>query len=59
VEGSCFGPTVADGDLDQQVFRGHLGVFDEDVEVAVAVEDAGVDELVFELIPRAPAIRPH
>ena len=36
-----------------------LGVFDDDVEVAVLVEDPGVYELVLEVLARAPRIRLH
>ena len=43
-------------DLHQDVFRAGLGVLHEDVEVAVVVEDAGVEELVLHLVPRPPAV---
>ena len=36
-----------------------LGVLDEDVEVAVVVEDAGVEQLVLHLVAGAPAVRLH
>src|SRR6516165_11048034 len=39
-------PPVADRDPDQDVLRASLGVFDEDVKVAVLVEDAGVEQFV-------------
>jgi hypothetical protein len=42
----CLGPAVADRDAHLQVLRIDLGVLDEHVEVAVLVEDAGVDQLV-------------
>ena len=41
---------IADADLDQDVGRPLLGVFDEDIEVTVAVEDAGVDQLVLHVL---------
>src|SRR6516162_268860 len=50
------GPAIVDRNLDQNIFRPILGVFDEDVEVAVVVEDAGVEQLVLELIPAAAAV---
>ena len=40
------GPAVGHRDLHQQIFAVDLGVLDEHVEVAIAVEDAGVDQLV-------------
>ncbi|OPY90220.1 MAG: hypothetical protein A4E73_02606 [Syntrophaceae bacterium PtaU1.Bin231] len=46
-------------DSDEDVFRGGLGVFHEDVEVAVAVEDAGVEELVLHLVPGTPLVGVH
>ncbi len=45
-------PAIVDRDADQHVFRAFLRVFDEHVEIPVVVEDAGVDELVLELLPR-------
>ena len=42
-------------DRDQDVVRAGLRVLDDDVEVAVVVEDAGVEELVLRLLTRAPA----
>jgi hypothetical protein len=44
-----------DRDLDQDVLRALLGVLEEDVEVAVVVEDAGVEQLVLELLPATAA----
>jgi hypothetical protein len=48
---------VVDGHTDQEVLRAFLRVFQEDVEVAVVVEDPGVEELVFELLPRPLPVR--
>ena len=45
-------PAIVDGDADQHVLRTRLGVLDEHVEVAVAVEDAGIEQLVLELLAR-------
>jgi len=41
-----FGATVADGDLDQDVLRLGLGIFDEDVKVPAFIEDAGVERFI-------------
>src|SRR5262245_39356142 len=57
VQQSGFKPAIVDADPDQHVFRGCLGILDDDVEIAVVVEDASVEELVLELVPRAPPIR--
>ncbi len=49
-------PAVVDGDADGHVLGRHLGVFDEDVEVAVVVEDAGVEELELRAAAAAPLV---
>ena len=49
-----FRTAVVDGDLDQDILRGRLGVLDEHVKVAVLVEHAGIDQLILEVLP-APA----
>ncbi len=48
---------VVDRHLDQDVLRSRLRVLEEDVEVPVVVEDPRVEELVLELLPRAPPVR--
>lgn len=53
VEGGFVGAPVVRGDLDQHVLGAVFGVFDEDVEVAVLVEDAGVEQLVLEFAAAA------
>ena len=40
---------VMHGDPDQHVFRISLGVLDEDIEVAIFIEDAGVEQFVLHL----------
>jgi hypothetical protein len=40
---------IRHADLDQDVFRRLLSVFDEYVEIAVLIEDSCVDQLVFRL----------
>ena len=47
---------VGDGDLDQDVFGRGLRVLHEHVEVAVVVEDAGIEQLVLEVGPAAPLV---
>ena len=56
MEGGRFGAAIEGGNLDQHVLGGGLGIFDGDVEVAVVVEDAGVDQFVFEIRARAMAV---
>ena len=46
-------------DPHQDVFRTGFGILHEDVEVAVVVEDAGVEQFVLHLVPRAAAVRLH
>ncbi len=48
--------TVADGDADQHVLGCRLRILDEHVEVAVAVEHAGVEQFVLGLVPAAAAV---
>ena len=45
-----FRTAVMNGDLDQNVFGIGLGVFDKHIEVAVVVEDAGVEKFVLHLL---------
>ncbi len=59
VQFGLFRPPVDGGDVHQEVFRAAFGVLDEDVEIAVAVEDAGVQELILQLVPIAPPVRLH
>src|SRR5271170_3533382 len=50
------GASIADADFNQQIVGRRLRVFNKDVEVAVVVENAGVQQLVFLLVARALAI---
>ena len=52
-------PAVGGRDLDQDVLGAGLGVLHEDVEVAVLLEDPGVEELVLHLVAAAPPVRLH
>ena len=47
---------VRRADSDQEVVGRGLGVLDEDVEVPVVIEQAGVDELVFQRLTPARAV---
>ena len=44
-----FGATIVDCDPHQRVLRAGLGVFDEDIEVAILVEKPGIDHLELHL----------
>ena len=48
-------PAIDDGDPHQHVVGAGLGVLDEDVEIAVVVEHAGIEQLEFRIaaVPRA------
>ena len=52
-------PPVDRRDLHQDVVRAVFGVLDEDVEVAVVLKDAGVEQFVLHLVAGAPAVRFH
>ena len=43
-------PAVVHRDLDEDILRIRLGIFHEYVEVAVVVEDAGIQKFVLELL---------
>ena len=53
-----FGPAIADADLDQDILRSVLGVLDEHVEVAIVVEDAGIQQFIFRILTAALPIGP-
>src|SRR2546429_3260292 len=52
----CFGPAIGRGDANQNVVWRIFGIFSEDVEVAVIVENSSVRQLELRLVPAAPAI---
>lgn len=56
VEAGRVRPPIADGDAHQQVIRGGLGVFHEDVVIAVVPEYARVEQFVFPLGPGAAPV---
>ena len=59
MEPGGFRPAVVDGNPDQDVVRAVFSVLEKDVEVPVVVEDAGVDQLVLELLPRPALVSFH
>ncbi len=50
-------PAIAHADLDQQVFRRLLGIFHKDIEVAIVIEDSGIQQLIFHVATVAPLVR--
>ena len=46
------GAAVDRADLDQDIIRRSFGVFHENIEIAIFIKDAGVEQLVFQLLPR-------
>src|SRR5262249_33523463 len=50
---------VAGRDLYQNILVRLFGILDKNIEVAVVVEDAGVEQLVFELGATAPPVGLH
>ena len=53
------GTSIVNRDLNENVLRRFLGILDEDVEVAVVVEDPRVDQFVFELALAAAPVPVH
>ena len=50
---------VDHANANEQVFRAGFGVINENVEVAVVIKNAGLNQLVFGLITTAPAVLLH
>ncbi len=48
--------SIVRGDPDEQVIGFRLGVFHEHIEVPVVVENAGIEQLVLEVLARAPLV---
>src|SRR6516225_1470547 len=48
-------PAVVAADLNQELFRRLLGVFDEYIEVTILVKDTGVEQFILEFIAVAVA----
>ena len=46
-----FRTAVVNADLDQEIFRGFLGILDKDVKISILIEHAGVEQLVLEFVP--------
>ena len=49
-----FRAAICRNDADADILGRNLGIFDEDVEIAIFVEDPGIDELKFGLAAVAP-----
>ena len=52
-----FRPAIVHGNADEDVFRALLRVLHEHVKIPVVVEDAGIEQLVLKLFPRASPVR--
>ena len=50
MERCCFGPTIEDRDLDQQILGRFLGILNEYVEVAVIIEYPRIEQFVLEIV---------
>ena len=50
------GAAVVYCDLDKQIFGRSFGVFDKHIEVAIIIENAGINQFVFHLLARATAV---
>jgi hypothetical protein len=59
MDNGLFGSTIVDGEPQDDVLGTFLGVFDVDVEVAVVIEDAGVEDLEFRILLAAPRVLLH
>src|SRR5215471_12406011 len=53
---SGFGTAIVRGDADEDIFGSGLGVFDENVEVAIAFKRAAVEKFEFRIDLRAAPI---
>src|SRR5262249_38314878 len=45
-----FRSPIVNGDLDQNILRRLLCIFDEDIEVPILIKNAGVDQFIFKLL---------
>ena len=52
----CIGSAIDDSQPDRHVVRRRFGVFEEHIEVATLIENAGIDEFVFLFQTRAASI---
>src|SRR5690348_13621680 len=46
----CFGTTIVNGNLDQKVFGVGFCIFYEHVEIAVVIEDSGIEQLILKVL---------
>src|SRR5437870_11766161 len=51
-----FGSAIVRGDSNEDVFRGGLGILDDNIKVTVFVEDAGIEQLKFGVLFRTAPI---
>src|ERR1700684_4692691 len=56
MQGGWFRPAIDRVDSDAHVLGSGLGVFDEDVKVAVLVKNAGVEQFILQRLPVTPAV---
>jgi len=56
VQGGCFRSPIADADFNQDVLGIGFGVFDEDIEITVFVENSGIEQFIFQFVPAAIAV---
>jgi hypothetical protein len=50
------GTTIVRRDPDQDIVRRDFRIFDKHIKITVIVEDAGIDQLVFQFLPRTGTI---
>ena len=55
MQGRCFGPAIRCRNANANIFDVGLGVLNKDIEVAVLLEDPGIQQLVFGIKLAAPA----
>jgi hypothetical protein len=56
VDCGCFGSTIANADLNENILGIVLGILDKDVKVAVEVEDTRVQQFIFVIGACAPPV---
>lgn len=55
-DGSDVGSPIFDGDLHAPIFDSAAGIFDEDVEIPIFVEEPRIEELVLQLVHASSAV---
>ena len=59
MNGRSFRSAIMNRDPHEHVFRPGFGVFDKDIEIAVIIEDARIEQFKFRLVLAAPPIFLH